>query len=134
MAKHSNTVNYSAIAIVLLSLFKPFGSAEEAQVTHHQPHSNNGKLRFLAIGDWGGKDEPPYYTEEQWETAKGMAKVAAASTSFSTENKDNIPAASFVLSLGDNFYSEGLSEDDDVLRFQETFEKVYHQKALQIPW
>jgi hypothetical protein len=90
-------------------------------------NADNGKLRFLALGDWGGQDQYPYYTEEQRETADGMASVAAAST--------ELPAASFVLALGDNFYFEGLpGGDGDELRFTSTFENVYHHDELQVPW
>jgi tartrate-resistant acid phosphatase type 5 len=83
--------------------------------------SHTDKLRFLAIGDWGGQDEYPYYTEEQWEVAQGMAKVASDD-------------AAFVLALGDNFYFHGLQGIDDEERYQATFEKVYHQEELQVPW
>ena len=80
-------------------------------------------LRFLAVGDWGGQDEYPYSTEAQRETASGMAKVAKGD-------------ASFVLSLGDNFYCYGLSDEDEEndVRFQDTFENVYHHEELQVPW
>lgn len=93
-------------------------------------YSEASRLRFIALGDWGGQDEYPYYTEEQWETAQGMARVAGAD-----EFDDNRPAASFVLSLGDNFYWNGFSEGVDVEeRYHETFEKVYHHDELQVPW
>lgn len=102
----------------------PFAHAED-----------NGKLRFLAIGDWGGQDQPPYYTDEQREVADGMAKVSTATTSFSTTGSvEHHPASSFILALGDNFYFEGLREDVSGMRFEETFEKIYHQKELQVPW
>lgn len=92
------------------------------------------RLRFLAIGDWGGQDLAPFYTEEQWETAQGMARVASAGV-VGEEDDPRQPAASFVLSLGDNFYFNGLQEDvDEETRFQETFEKVYHHEELQLPW
>ena len=80
-------------------------------------------LRFLAISDWGGQHGFPYSTEPQRETALGMAEVAKA-------------GASFVLALGDNFYCYGLSgeEEENDVRFQETFENVYHHEELQVPW
>ena len=58
------------------------------------------------------------------ETAVGMAKVASEQDS------------EFVLALGDNFYYAGLNGDDNEadMRFQQTFEKVYHQDELQVPW
>jgi len=113
-----------AIATLLLLPITPIKSAEDS-----------GKIRFLVIGDWGGQDQPPYYTPEQKETAQGMSIVAAASHTFSPSGKtDHHPAASFVLSLGDNFYFEGVREDVVNMRFEETFEKVYHHKELQVPW
>lgn len=89
--------------------------------------AENAKLRFLAVGDWGGQDEYPYYTEQQRETADGMAYVAGASR--------DVPAASFVLALGDNFYFEGVKEGgNDEQRFEATFENVYYHDELQVPW
>ncbi len=114
----------NAITALLLLSIAPINSAEDS-----------GKLRFLAIGDWGGQDQPPYYTPEQKETAQGMSIVAAASHTFSPSGEtEHHPAASFVLSLGDNFYFEGVREDAVNMRFEETFEKVYHHKELQVPW
>jgi len=76
-------------------------------------------LHFLAIGDWGGREWWPYTTLAQVRTASGMARVATAQNS------------SFVLALGDNFYSHGQATPK---RFAATYEKAYHQKSLQIPW
>ena len=76
-------------------------------------------LHFLAIGDWGGREWWPYSTLAQVRTASGMARVATAQNS------------SFVLALWDNFYSHGQATPR---RFAATYEKVYHQKSLQIPW
>ncbi|KAL7544090.1 hypothetical protein ACHAXR_013540 [Thalassiosira sp. AJA248-18] len=100
---------------------------------------DTSRLRFLALGDWGGQDLYPYYTEEQWETAQGMARVASAGGISASGGDEHIsPAATFVLSLGDNFYWNGIQEDVDEVdvetRFQETFEKVYHHPELQLPW
>lgn len=76
-------------------------------------------LHFLAIGDWGGREWWPYTTLAQVRTASGMARVATAQNS------------TFVLALGDNFYSHGQATPQ---RFAATYEKAYHQKSLQIPW
>ena len=115
---------------------------------------SHGRMRFLAIGDWGGKDTYPFYTEEQWETAMGMARVASASPSSTaaagnpsadangkkveSDNNTNRQAASFVLSLGDNFYSRGIPEEDTTpeayLRFEETFDNVYDRSVMDMPW
>ena len=43
--------------------------------------------------------------------------------------------ASFVLSLGDHFYPEGIKGSHlNNSRFNVTFEHVYTSPALQIPW
>ena len=85
--------------------------------------SSTGRLHFLALGDWGGIDISPYHTEEQLETADGMAKLAAE---YDSE---------FVLALGDNFYYAGLMDGDDAqMRFDQTFEKVYYHDESQMPW
>ncbi len=85
--------------------------------------NDGGRLRFLALGDWGGIDFFPYHTQEQLDTADGMAKVAAEQES------------EFVLALGDNFYYAGLMDDAFAkMRFEDTFEKVYYHDELQVPW
>ena len=68
-----------------------------------------------------GKDTTPYYTQGQYATAAGMDKIA--------QKLD----ASFVLAVGDNFYSNGVTVETDP-RFGETFESVYNQASLQKPW
>lgn len=102
-------------------------SSEESQV------QRKSLLRFLAIGDWGGKSKPPYCTDEQREVANGMALVACKSD----DEQHTVPEAEFVLALGDNFYAAGLPMKDPeyaTLRFTKTFEDVYSQEALNIPW
>lgn len=89
----------------------------------HTAADENEKFSFLAIGDWGGREIWPYETFGQATTSKGMSSVAASAQS------------SFVLALGDNFYSHGIATNEDDQRFVTTFEKVYHQANLQnIPW
>lgn len=79
-------------------------------------------LSFIAIGDWGGSGSRPYYTKPQRQAAYGMDRVAQAIN------------ASFVVSLGDHFYSKGINNKTSDMRFQATFERVYHHQSLQIPW
>lgn len=80
-------------------------------------------LSFLAIGDWGGMPIYPYHTPAQKKAAAGMALVA------------NKSRASFVLALGDNFYTAGIPTDDHDKRFQTTWEEVYlEHDPLQVPW
>jgi len=82
-----------------------------------------GDLSFLSMGDWGGKDKAPYYTEGQKASADvGLPLLAA-------ELK-----AKFVLALGDNFYHSGIHGDTSDDRFHTTFEDVYSSRPLQIPF
>lgn len=106
-------------------------SSEESQV------ERKSLFRFLAIGDWGGKSVHPYCTDEQREVANGMALVASSSSGDVNDDKHTAPGAEFVLALGDNFYAAGLPMKDPehaTLRFTKTFEDVYSQEALNIPW
>ncbi len=70
---------------------------------------------FAALGDWG-RDTP-----EQHHVAAAMGRAAAEARS------------DFVLAIGDNFYSDGVTSVDDPL-WQSVFEGVYTHPALQVPW
>ncbi|XP_066520291.1 tartrate-resistant acid phosphatase type 5a [Hoplias malabaricus] len=83
--------------------------------------SNRTSLRFLVLGDWGGLPNAPFVTPIEWATAQEMGRTAQQL------------GADFILALGDNFYYKGVKSVDDP-RFQETFEKVYTAKSLNIPW
>ncbi len=73
-------------------------------------------LNFAVIGDWGRRGQPD---QAQVATQMGIAckKVAA----------------SFVISVGDNFYEHGVTSIDDSL-WHESFENVYTADSLQVPW
>ncbi|MEK6478233.1 tartrate-resistant acid phosphatase type 5 family protein [Catalinimonas sp. 4WD22] len=73
-------------------------------------------LGFLIIGDWGREG-----SAEQYATAAELARQA--------EYKQ----ADFIISTGDNFYDNGVESTRDPL-WQISYERVYHQPALQIPW
>lgn len=77
----------------------------------HQKH-----LRFFVLGDWGREGK-----FGQKDMADTMADVA------------NFVKPDFVVSTGDNFYDEGVTDVNDIL-WEISFETVYHQKSLQIPW
>ncbi|XP_040842297.1 tartrate-resistant acid phosphatase type 5 [Ochotona curzoniae] len=79
-------------------------------------------LRFVAVGDWGGVPNAPFHTAREMANAKQMSKVV------------QMLGAHFVLSLGDNFYFNGVQSVNDK-RFQETFEDVFNDRSLQrVPW
>ena len=71
--------------------------------------ADNDSLNFLVVGDWGGKNDSPYYTDGETSVAKAMDSKAQETNS------------QFVLGLGDNFYDYGVTDMYDK-RFQETFE------------
>jgi tartrate-resistant acid phosphatase type 5 len=73
-------------------------------------------LTFLAVGDWGREG-----TSHQREVAVRMGESA-------TE-----VGARFVISVGDNFYEDGVTGIDDPA-WQNSFEKVYDAPSLQVPW
>ncbi len=73
-------------------------------------------LTFLAIGDWGR-----HGTNHQREVAVRMGKSAQEI------------GARFVISVGDNFYEDGVAGVDDPA-WQTSFEQVYDAPSLQVPW
>ncbi len=77
---------------------------------------SSGGLNFIVFGDWGRNGEP-----DQVEVAAQMAKAA------------NGIVAKFIISVGDNFYENGVASVNDP-QWQSSFEHVYHDAALQIPW
>jgi acid phosphatase len=75
-----------------------------------------GGLNFLIFGDWGRQGE-----QDQVEVA---AQLAAAAQDI---------GAKFVISVGDNFYENGVASVSDP-HWRASFEDVYRQAPLQIPW
>jgi len=73
-------------------------------------------LKFLVFGDWGRNGEA-----DQTQVAAQMAWVAKA-----------LPAR-FVISVGDNFYEDGVTDVHDP-QWQSSYEQVYADPALQVPW
>lgn len=69
----------------------------------------------------GGLPVFPYSTPIEVGTADQMAKIA------------ELYSPQFIMELGDNFYYDGVKNVEDK-RFRVTFENIYHQKSLQIPW
>ena len=69
----------------------------------------DGSLSFMVIGDWGGQDHKPYYTDAENYCAESMGDVAKDLNS------------QFTIALGDNFYEDGVTDVDDK-RLWETFE------------
>ncbi|HTW34209.1 MAG TPA: tartrate-resistant acid phosphatase type 5 family protein [Rhizomicrobium sp.] len=78
--------------------------------------ADGASLSFLAVGDWGrGGDF------HQRDVAIRMGETARALNSR------------FVISVGDNFYEDGVASVDDPA-WTNSFEAVYDAPSLQIPW
>jgi acid phosphatase len=73
-------------------------------------------LNFLVFGDWGRRGQT-----DQVQVAAQMAKAA----------KD--ADARFVISVGDNFYENGVTSTEDE-HWRNSFEDVYGAPSLQVPW
>ena len=105
------------------NLFYSFYFAISAQ-------SNKNNVRFPAIGDWGGSDYiifPDGNTFTQEYGAASMGKAKKRRGLFQCEILDRLcgeKECDFLLSLGDNFYTEGVKDIDDT-RFHFTYELVY---------
>lgn len=77
---------------------------------------NDSIVRFAVIGDWG-----MWGSEDQRKVATAMAEIG------------NACPYDFIISTGDNIYSNGVASTNDPL-WQSCFESVYDQNALQCPW
>ncbi len=73
-------------------------------------------LDFVVIGDWGRDGEA-----RQREVAARMARAAES------------VGSRFVISVGDNFYEDGVSSVSDP-RWQSSFESIYTDPALMTKW
>lgn len=73
-------------------------------------------LTFLAVGDWGREGQ-----FHQRAVALRMGESAAEI------------GARFVISVGDNFYEDGVASPDDPA-WRKSFEAVYDAPSLQVPW
>lgn len=101
---------YAATAFILIALRAGLPAAVA------QAPVPDGSVRFLAFGDWG-RDGKAF----QLPVAEQMGKVAAAEHS------------QFVISLGDNFYSDGVPSVE-ARQWTTSFEEIYTAPSLQIPW
>lgn len=75
-----------------------------------------GGLNFLVFGDWGRNGEA-----DQMDVATQMG-IAAREMQ-----------AKFIISVGDNFYENGVATVDDP-QWKSSFENVYTAPSLQVPW
>lgn len=82
---------------------------------------SENSISFLALGDWGGQENSPYYTPSEKSCSMQMGDQAS------------MVAANFTIALGDNMYYHGVRNEDDA-RFNETFESVFTAPSLQHKW
>lgn len=80
-----------------------------------------GLTSFVTLGDWGGAALEDYHKTDELAVAKTLG------TSAESLN------AQFLVNVGDNFYYYGVNSTTDS-QWQTTFEDVYTQKSLSIPW
>jgi len=78
--------------------------------------AGEGSLSFLAVGDWGR--EGAYHQRD-----------VAIQMAASARELD----ARFVVSVGDNFYEDGVTSVDDPA-WRKSFEEIYDAPSLQVPW
>ncbi|OEL34520.1 Purple acid phosphatase 3 [Dichanthelium oligosanthes] len=106
-----------AALLVLLAVVAavPAATAEMPRL-EHPPNKADGSLTLLAVGDWGRRG-----TYNQSLVATQMGIVG--------EKMD----IDFVISVGDNFYKNGLTGVDDKA-FEESFTDIYTAHSLQKPW
>lgn len=80
------------------------------------PPASAAALNFIVFGDWGREGEL-----DQAQVAEQMGKAA--------QDMDS----KFVISVGDNFYDNGVASTDDK-HWEKSFENVYTAPSLQVPW
>ncbi|HEY2466163.1 MAG TPA: tartrate-resistant acid phosphatase type 5 family protein [Steroidobacteraceae bacterium] len=76
----------------------------------------DASLNFLVVGDWGRDGN-----DNQSEVASEMGNAAQSL------------AIGHVMSVGDNFYEDGVQSTSDP-RWQSSFEAIYSAPSLQVPW
>ncbi|KAL5721813.1 acid phosphatase [Ranunculus cassubicifolius] len=101
----------------ILFLVMSLASASNGDLQRlEHPLKEDGSLNFLVVGDWGRRG-----SYNQSRVAFQMGRVA---------KKLDID---FVISTGDNFYDNGLTNVND-LAFEESFTNIYTAKSLQKQW
>ncbi|XP_052206024.1 purple acid phosphatase 3-like [Diospyros lotus] len=106
----------SRLSVFLLAVFLALaGAGAELRRLDH-PAKADGSLSLLVVGDWGRRG-----TYNQSRVAYQMGKIG--------EKMD----IDFVISTGDNFYSNGLKGVNDPA-FEESFTNVYTALSLQKQW
>ncbi len=113
-------ISLSKIFIWIAAGLCPLASVCQNQEKGILPFSSvsveKGSLVFFVIGDWGRNGE-----YNQKEVANAMKKCAS------------VHGPDFVVSTGDNFYSDGVASVQDP-QWNSSFENIYSGNDLQIDW
>ena len=121
------------VLIVLISFFSIFPILTNSQFIRNDhlnvrnvsriPNTflaNNENIRFIAIGDWG------YGQHHQQEVADAMG--------IWCQDGGGGSKCDFIISNGDNFYSDGVNSVHDK-QFVEKWKNVYtHPSIANLPW
>ncbi|CAI9296612.1 unnamed protein product [Lactuca saligna] len=106
----------TTILLVVYTVVATVNVVAELQRFDHRPTKADGSLDILVVGDWGRRG-----LYNQSDVAFQMGKIG---------EKMNVD---FIISTGDNFYDDGLTDDQDPL-FVESFTEIYTAKSLQKQW
>lgn len=106
----------SRLALTRRAALQALGLAAFAPLSRGWAAEETGALAFLAVGDWGRQGQ-----FHQREVAQRMGETA----------RD--VGARFVISVGDNFYDDGVTGVSDPA-WKTSFEDVYDAPSLQVPW
>ena len=92
------------------------GLAGFGPVSRAWADADGPSLTFIAVGDWGRDGQ-----FHQSDVAARMGETAAQLK------------ARFVISVGDNFYEDGVASVNDPA-WQTSYERIYDAPALHVPW
>jgi acid phosphatase len=92
------------------------GAAAATAIPNAFGASRDAPLNFLVVGDWGRDGN-----DHQREVAVQMGNAARSL------------AIRHVVSVGDNFYDDGVQSTSDP-RWGSSFEAIYSAPSLQVPW
>jgi acid phosphatase len=106
----------SRLALTRRRALAALGAAAFAPLSRTWAAQEAGALAFLAVGDWGREGQ-----FHQREVAQRMGESARELN------------AKFVISVGDNFYEDGVTGLSDPA-WKASFEDVYDAPSLQVPW
>lgn len=109
-------IKFTIILLVVYMVVAAINVVAELQRFDHLSSKADGSLDILVIGDWGRRG-----LYNQSDVAFQMGKMG--------ERLD----ADFIISAGDNFYEDGLIDEEDPL-FYESFTNIYTASSLQKQW